>query len=139
MCSLTCKNASARSNSSMKVFVLAVPLILLARPVRAEADPPSIADRYRAITDKLIATALADKHNMDRLEYLCDRIGNRLSGSASLERAIEWSAAEMKQAGLANVQTPPVKIPHWVRGKESAILLSPIVRPLEMIGLGMSV
>ncbi len=76
---------------------------------------------------------------MRRLEYLCDRIGNRLSGSASLERAIQWAAAEMKAAGSENVQTPPVKVPKWVRGKESAVLLEPVSKPLTMIGLGMSV
>jgi hypothetical protein len=45
----------------------------------------------------------------------------------------------MKKAGLENVQTPPVKVPHWVRGKESAMMIEPIQKPLTMIGLGMSV
>jgi Peptidase family M28 len=73
------------------------------------------------------------------LQYLCDRIGNRVSGSASLDRAIVWAAAEMKKAGLENVQTPLVKVPKWVRGKESALMLEPVQKPLTMIGLGMSV
>ena len=45
----------------------------------------------------------------------------------------------MKKAGLTNVQTPLMKVPHWVRGKEWASLVSPIQKPLAMIGLGMSV
>jgi len=45
----------------------------------------------------------------------------------------------MKQAGLQNVTTIPVKVPHWVRGNESAALLTPVSRPLHMLGLGMSV
>jgi hypothetical protein len=45
----------------------------------------------------------------------------------------------MKKAGLENVQTPPVMVPHWVRWRESAVLLSPVEKPLTMIGLGMSV
>ena len=45
----------------------------------------------------------------------------------------------MRKAGLENVQTPPVKVPRWVRGKESATLLMPMARPLTMLGLGMSV
>src|SRR5206468_21357 len=52
---------------------------------------------------------------------------------------IEWAAAEMKKAGLENVQTPPVKVPKWIRGKESAVMLAPVQKPLTMIGLGMSV
>ncbi len=103
------------------------------------AEPVSIAEKYREPADKLIAAALADEEGLQRLQYLCDRIGNRLSGSASLERAIVWAASEMKKAGLENVQTPPVKVPHWVRGKESAMQLAPVEKPLTMIGLGMSV
>jgi hypothetical protein len=45
----------------------------------------------------------------------------------------------MKGANLQNVQTPPVMVPHWVRGRESATLISPVEKPLTMIGLGMSV
>jgi hypothetical protein len=45
----------------------------------------------------------------------------------------------MKKAGLENVRTPPVKVPHWVRGRESAAMLEPVAKPLTMIGLGMSV
>jgi hypothetical protein len=98
-----------------------------------------IATEYGEISQRLIAAALEDREGLERLRYLCDQIGNRLSGSAALERAIQWSAEEMKKAGLTNVQTPPVKVPHWVRGKESATMLIPIEKPLLMLGLGMSV
>jgi len=105
------------------------------------ADMPSgsIADRYSATAQRLIAAALADSNSTDRLEYLCDRIGNRLSGSESLERAVQWAAAEMRKAGLENVQTPPVTVPRWVRGLESATMVEPIQKGLVMIGFGMSV
>lgn len=103
------------------------------------ADTPSLADQYRATADKLIDAALADTEGYDRLAYLCYRIGNRLSGSAGLEKAIAWSAGQMKAAGLSNVRTIPVKVPHWVRGAESARMLSPMEKPLHMLGLGMSV
>jgi hypothetical protein len=103
------------------------------------ADSVDIQQQYGATAQQLISAALADSDGMHRLQYLCDRIGNRLSGSAALELAIEWSANEMRQAGLENVQTPPVKVPHWVRGKESAVMLAPVEKPLTMIGLGMSV
>ncbi len=103
------------------------------------ADPaPNIA-RYQTDANRLIDAALADQSGLDRLEYLCYRIGNRVSGSASLERAVTWSAEEMKQAGLANVRTIPVKVPHWVRGRESAEMIAPLEKPLFMLGLGGSV
>jgi hypothetical protein len=105
----------------------------------AAAEPAKISETYRESSQKLIAAALADQEGLQRLQYLCDRIGNRVSGSESLERAIVWAAAEMKKAGLENVQTPAVKVPKWVRGKESATLLAPIQKPLQLLGLGMSV
>jgi hypothetical protein len=94
-------------------------LMCLLTSAAAAADSSSIARQYGATAQKLIDAALADNHSTARLRYLCDRIGNRLSGSEALERAIEWAASEMKSGGLTNVQTPPVMVPHWVRGRES--------------------
>jgi carboxypeptidase Q len=99
----------------------------------------SLADPYRESAGRLIDAALADQAGMEKLSYLCDRIGNRLSGSSALERAITWAAAQMKADGLSNVVTPRVKVPHWVRGNESAALIEPVARPLTILGLGGSV
>ena len=96
------------------------------------AEIPDLTEQYRATADRLINAALADTEGYDRLAYLCYRIGNRLSGSASLERAVAWSAEQMKAAGLGNVRVIPAKVPHWVRGRESARMLA----PLEFSGHG---
>jgi hypothetical protein len=98
-----------------------------------------LTEKYRPVAEKLINAALADNEGYERLTYLCYRIGNRLSGSASLQRAIEWSAEQMKAAGLTNVRIIPTKVPHWVRGAESARMLAPLDKPLHMLGLGMSI
>jgi carboxypeptidase Q len=103
------------------------------------ADTPNLTDQYRATADRLIDAALSDTDGYNRLAYLCYRIGNRLSGSAGLEKAVAWSAEQMKAAGLSNVRTIPVKVPHWVRGTESARMLTPLEKPLHMLGLGMSI
>ena len=50
-----------------------------------------LTEQYRATADKLIDAALADTEGYNRLAYLCYRIGNRLSGSPGLEKAIAWS------------------------------------------------
>ena len=97
------------------------------------------ADEYRDTANKLIDAAMADDAGLNRFEYLCYRIGNRVSGSQSLNKAIAWSVEEMKTAGLTNVRTIPVKVPHWVRGRESAAMLEPLEKPLFMLGLGGSV
>jgi hypothetical protein len=98
-----------------------------------------LADQYKSVADRLIDAALADNDGYQKLAYLCDRIGARLSGMPSLDRAIEWSEATMKRDGLSNVRVIPVKVPKWVRGAESAQMLAPEMKPLHMLGLGMSV
>ncbi len=44
----------------------------------------------------------------------------------------------MREEGL-DVTVQPVKVPHWVRGQESAEVVSPVQRKIAMLGLGGSV
>jgi carboxypeptidase Q len=98
-----------------------------------------IADQYRATANRIIAAALADSSAWNRAAELTDKFGHRLSGSASLERAIDWILAEMKKDQLQNVRGEPVMVPKWVRGEEWARLVTPRAAPLNMIGLGRSI
>ena len=89
----------------MTIRASAVCLILsLVAPACIAADSPNLTEQYHATADKLIDAALADNDGYNRLAYLCYRIGNRLSGSVGLEKAIAWSAEQMKAAGLSNVR-----------------------------------
>ncbi|HET7464320.1 MAG TPA: M20/M25/M40 family metallo-hydrolase [Longimicrobium sp.] len=94
---------------------------------------------YRADANRLIQAALADTFGWKRLATLVDRFGPRLSGSQALENTIDWSLDQMRRDGLQNVRGEPVMVPHWVRGQESAELVSPRPVPLHMVGLGGSV
>ena len=87
----------------------------------------------------LIGDALVSNEAYARLEYLCDRIGPRLSGSKGYDAAAAWAAETMRRDGLANVREEPVLVPGWSRGEESARLVEPVERQLMMTGLGMSV
>ncbi len=100
---------------------------------------PSLTELYREPASRLIGAALTDEGGWTKMQYLCDRIGHRLAGSKALERAVAWSAAEMKREGLSNVVTPLVKVPHWVRGQESLTMVAPLESPVAMLGLGGSV
>lgn len=113
--------------------------MLIACAAVSLAAGQSVRDTYRDAAGRLIGAAVVDEDGWRRLTYLCDRIGNRLSGSGSLARAIPWAAGEMKEAGLENVATPPVMVPHWVRGGEEAWLVAPERRRLSMLGLGGSI
>jgi carboxypeptidase Q len=101
--------------------------------------PTVSIDKYRATAGRIIGAALVSDHAYTRLAYLTDNIGNRLSGSKSLERAIEWALAEMKRDGLDNVRGEKVMVPHWVRGEESLELTAPQQLKLSLLGLGNSV
>jgi carboxypeptidase Q len=103
------------------------------------ADSPNLTERYRPVAERLIDAALADNEGYQRLTFLCYRIGNRLSGSPALAKAIAWSVEQMNAVGLSNVRVIPVKVPHWVRGAESARMVAPLDKPLHMLGLGMSI
>ena len=108
--------------------------MLMARRARA-----SSLSGYEQTARRIIDAALADSGGWAKLEYFCDRIGHRLSGSKSLERAVEWAAGEMRREGLENVVTPAVQVPVWVRGAESAWMMEPREARLAMLGLGGSV
>ena len=137
-----------RDMSLFRVLIVAAALALFmgSRPSSAEAQnastaPPDIpvAGTYRHAADSLIAAATADSAAHVRLGKLVDTFGHRLSGSASLEAAIDWILSEMKSDGLQNVRGERVMVPHWVRGTESADLIKPRAAPLRMLGLGGSV
>lgn len=121
----------------MKMIPASLLFLLAATPALAQTT--NLTAKYKVVSDKLINAALEDKEGYERLTYLCYRIGNRLSGSEALEKAIAWSAEQMRAAGLSNVRTIPTKVPHWVRGKESAAIIEPLAKPLHMLGLGMSI
>lgn len=94
---------------------------------------------HRASSERLIQAALRDSFAYKRLARLVDGFGHRMSGSESLERAIDWILDEMRRDGFENVHKEPVTIPRWVRGEESAELVSPRPMKLSMLGLGRSV
>lgn len=103
------------------------------------ASPQSIPDQYRATADRIATAALADSAAWNRVAELTEKFGHRISGSQSLEQAIDWVIARMKTDGLDNVRGEPVMVPHWVRGAESAEMVAPRRQNLPMLGLGGSI
>jgi carboxypeptidase Q len=103
--------------------------------------PPRVAwlDPYRDTSTRLIHAATSDDFAWRRLAELTDTYGHRLSGSENLERALAWAAETMKRDGLENVRAEPVMVPRWVRGHESAEIVSPPRHTLTMLGLGGSI
>ena len=89
--------------------------------------------------EKITAAAKGRRSGYEWLVKMVDSFGHRLSGSSSLERAIDYSVESMKERGLSNVRREKVMVPHWVRGVERARVLGGSERELVMLGLGGSV
>ena len=98
-----------------------------------------IDDKYQIIADQIINEIHKDSTAYNRLAYLCDTFGPRLSGSKNLEKSINWIIKEMKLDELDNVKGERVKVPRWVRGSESLKLIKPYEKKLTMLGLGGSI
>jgi carboxypeptidase Q len=87
---------------------------------------------------RLIDAGLHSDGAYTTLAWLTDRIGPRLSGSENLEKAVTWTADEMRRARLDNVRTESVMVPHWVRGDAAGRIVAPTEHPLVLLALGMS-
>jgi hypothetical protein len=112
--------------------------VLLSGTLFAQTET-TLTERYRETAGRIIGAALTDVEGWDKLAHLTTEIGHRLSGSRRLEIAIEWAHGRMEEEGLENVRLQPLKVPHWVRGKENAEVVAPIGKPLHILGLGGSV
>ncbi len=96
--------------------------------------PPSILDRLNAmmsggksawspeqlaVMERLRDAAMKDPYALNELRHLTDNIGPRLSGSPQAQQAVDYVAAEMRALG-AEVTLEKATVPHWVRGVETA-------------------
>ena len=114
-------------------------IILVAAVMLSHSFGESIKSKYEETSLKIISKSLTDSTAYNRLGYMCDTFGPRLSGSKNLENAIKWILKEMNSDGFENVRGEKVPVPTWIRGKESATLLSPFKKELSMLGLGGSI
>jgi hypothetical protein len=104
----------------------------------AASTPPSIMDRLNAMVsggksawtpeqmatmERLRDAAVKDPYAFNELHHLTDNIGPRLSGSAQAQQAVDYVAHEMRALG-AEVTKEKAKVPHWVRGVETAEVVS---------------
>jgi carboxypeptidase Q len=121
------------------ISLLALSFAAVATVDRPMAQSVSWIEAYREPAARLIGESLSTRFAWERLAYLGDMFGHRLSGSRALEDAIQWAVETMKNDGLENVRAEPVKVPHWVRGQESAEIVAPRRHPMVMLGLGNSV
>jgi carboxypeptidase Q len=85
--------------------------------LQQENFPPQLLDQLSAIK----ASALDDDYSYRQLAHLTENIGPRPTGSTQAKAAVDYVASQLRQLGL-EVQLEDVKVPHWVRGAETAEL-----------------
>lgn len=67
---------------------------------------------------KIYDKALAEGKSYAMLDYLCNKVGSRLSGSPGAAAAVEYTRHIMEEYGFDSVWLQPVMVPHWVRGQK---------------------
>src|SRR5262245_65450265 len=87
----------------------------------ADSDSRPWTAQQFATMGRIRDAAMNDPNAYNMLAHLTDNIGPRLSDSSQAEAAVEWVAAKMREMGTS-VTLEKTTVPHWVRGKEDAIL-----------------
>lgn len=96
-------------------------LVLVAAPLKAQSVDSTGSGA-------LIAQAMDRSEIMKNLQYLSDAIGPRLSGSAAMRKANEWTAQRLRDYGLSiTMEEYPFGVA-WQRGPASARLTAPFGR-----------
>ncbi len=82
-----------------------------------------------------------DKHSelMTNIEYLCDMIGPRLTGSPNLTKANHWTKQKFEQYGLTNAHVEPWTIDRaWIRGDAKGRVIVPVEQRILLESAGWS-
>ncbi len=82
--------------------------------------------------------ALNDMLAYELTESLTTEVGARLAGSEGDAKAVAWAKAKFNLLGFDRVTLEPVTFRRWVRGEETAEIISPYQQPLTITALGQS-
>ena len=112
-----------------------VTLLLISCLINGRSKP----EEFLMDSQNIINAAMDDSTAYERLAYLCDTFGPRLSGSSNLEKALDWIISEMRSDGLKMPRGERVQVPTWIRGNESLNIILPFKKSMAMLGLGGSI
>ncbi len=109
-----------------------------AQPGAAPAAKESSGE-VKAVTQAILDEI--DKHSelMTNIEYLCDMIGPRLTGSPNLTKANDWTKRKFEQYGLSNAHLEPWTIDRaWIRGDAKGRVVVPVEQRILLESAGWS-
>ncbi|HWE40344.1 MAG TPA: M20/M25/M40 family metallo-hydrolase [Isosphaeraceae bacterium] len=98
---------------------------------------PEVSLETKGATLAILEEIEKNSELMKNIEYLCDMIGPRLTGSDKLKRANEWTRDKFKEYGLANAHLESYTIAHgWTRGTASGRVVAPTEQRLLLESAG---
>ncbi len=107
------------------------------QPPRATASASEPTGEIKAVTQAIVDEIDKNSELMSNLEYLCDMIGPRLTGSAGLTKANQWTRDKFKQYGLSNAHLESWTIDHsWTRGEAKGHVVEPVGQRLLLESAG---
>ncbi len=142
------------------LLIISIFTLTLAAPTRAQipqSNPPTETDPlHRAqtapsaacttdassscaeVAAKILPLILGPSPIQENLRRLTDEIGGRVTGSPSMERAVQWATTAFRTAGV-DVHTEKYQLPlTWAEGDTRLELLGEIKFPLRIVSLGWS-
>ncbi len=128
-------NLSGRGLAAGIILILIAIVAVASRAQQSSAPPKPqfVTDATAATDQQIIAEIGAHNEIMTNLEYLSDMIGQRLTGSANLKKANDWTKEKFSAYGLSNAHLESWQIAHtWTRGSASGRILSPAEHPLAL-------
>ncbi len=97
------------------------PVPFMAPPQTTQAEQENFPAQLLEELSAIKTAALSDDYAYRQVAHLTENIGPRISGSLQAKAAVDYVAGELRQLGL-DVHLEEVKVPHWVRGAETAEL-----------------
>jgi carboxypeptidase Q len=119
----------------MNRTLLAAALPFLALSLTAASPPPAGPADAERLRD---AALREDDVAWDIVEDLTTEVGQRLAGTEAEARARDWAVRRLKALGFRNVHIEDARMAGWVRGAETAEILSPFPQRLVIAALGAS-
>ncbi|MBD8081529.1 M28 family peptidase [Chryseobacterium caseinilyticum] len=108
----------------MKKILIILPLFLSGflfsqkKPVKKPkpaAEKFNYHSEFKKISDEIMINGAA----YNNLGELTKGVGVRFSGTAGYSKAADWAEKNLKEAGAEKVWRQDVKVPVWIRGRES--------------------
>jgi carboxypeptidase Q len=100
---------------------------------------PEVSGETKAVTQAILEEIDKRSELMTNIEYLCDMIGPRLTGSPNLTKANQWTRDKFKTYGLSSAHLESWTIERaWTRGDAKGRVVVPVEQRLLVESAGWS-